>query len=211
MGDILSKMADIIHNKSWAKMKVFREIDTVILAKDKVKGTTRTFNYLTGLDISEEYAKALASMKTKNWYASAGVLINNKLYRGKEVLDKKKGRFVMVMSKTDNSNIQGDTGEILRVSAEEIIRYDNEEYPKYPRYTFYVGRCAELVPERKISDDLTVLYRLSLLEPKRMSIEELAHLKGRKVPRELKKFIEYTKTLSLDKLKELYKNLNNNI
>ncbi|MCK4258108.1 MAG: ATP-dependent DNA ligase [Halanaerobiales bacterium] len=199
------------NNKTWTKIKIFREIDTVILTKDKVKGTTRTFNYLTGLDISEEYAKALASMKTKDWYDTAGVLMDNKLYRGKEVLDKKKGRYVLVMSKTNNSNIQGDVGEILRVSAEEIIRYDNEEHPEYPRYSFYVGRCVELVPERKISDDLTVLYRLSLLEPKRMSIEDLSHIEGKRIPRELKKFIEHARLLSLDKLKELYKSLNNNI
>ena len=194
-------------NKSWAKMKLWREIDGVILDKKLVKGAKKTWNYLLGLDVSKEYAKVLASMSKKSWYDSAGVLVGKQLYRGKEILDKN-GRWVMVMTKTDNTNIQGEIGDILRIAAEEVIKYENEEHPDYPRYSFYIGRPLELVPEKNVSDSLQVLERLSLLEPKRMSIEDLLHIRGEKLPKELKRVAEKVKALSDNQLWELRKYLN---
>ena len=149
----------------------------------------------------------LASMSEKSWYNSGGVLVGKQLYRGKEILDKN-GRWVMVMTKTDNTNIQGEIGDILRIAAEEVIKYENEEYPDYPRYSFYIGRPLELVPEKNVSDSLQVLERLSLLEPKRMSIEDLLHIRGEKLPEELKRVAEKVKALSDNQLWELRKYLN---
>ena len=202
----LDGVYQVPQNKSWAKVKLWREIDGVILDKKLVKGAKKTWNYLLGLDIPKDYAKVLASMSKKSWYDSAGVLVGKQLYRGKEILDKN-GRWVMVMTKTDNTNIQGEIGDILRIAAEEVIKYENEEHPDYPRYSFYIGRPLELVPEKNVSDSLQVLERLSLLEPKRMSIEDLLHIRGEKLPKELKRVVEKVKALSDNQLWELRKYL----
>jgi len=203
----LDGIYQVPQNKSQAKVKVWREIDGVILDKKLIKGAKKTWNYLLGLDIPKDYAKVLASMSKKSWYDSAGVLVGKTLYRGKEILDKN-GRWVMVMTKTDNTNIQGEIGDILRIAAEEVIKYENEEHPDYPRYSFYIGRPLELVPEKNVSDSLQVLERLSLLEPKRMSIEDLLHIRGEKLPKELKRIAEKVKALSDNQLWELRKYLN---
>ncbi len=203
----LDGVYQVPQNKSWAKVKLWREIDGVILDKKLVKGAKKTWNYLLGLDIPKDYVKVLVSMSKKSWYDSAGVLVGKQLYRGKEILDKN-GRWVMVMTKTDNTNIQGEIGDILRIAAEEVIKYENEEHPDYPRYSFYIGRPLELVPEKNVSDSLQVLERLSLLEPKRMSIEDLLHIRGEKLPKELKRVVEKVKALSDNQLWELRKYLN---
>lgn len=73
-------------NKGWGKLKKFYEIDAIILEKYLVKNSKDTFNFLIGIDISEDYAKNIINVGTSEWYNSIGVIRDNKFYRGKDAI-----------------------------------------------------------------------------------------------------------------------------
>lgn len=135
-------------NKGWAKVKKYHELDVRVLGRQKVKGSKDTFNYFIGLDITKDYYDHLPEENR--------VRSNN--------------NYFMYLGKTDNTNIKVDNGKILRIAAEEVLRYDNGEYPYYKTY---VARAMEPVPEKNVSDDLNIVERLSLQEPKRVPIQEI--------------------------------------
>jgi len=136
------------YNKGWAKVKKYYEVDVRVLGKDKVKGTKDVWNYHIGIDINKDYYDHIPD--------------KNKL-----AID---GKYYMVLGKTDNCKLQFDTSDIIRIAAEEVIKYDNG---KYPYYTTYIARVMEQVPEKKVTDSLLVLERLSMLEPMRVPILEV--------------------------------------
>ena len=162
-------------NHGWAKSKRYYEIDGIVLSKHLVKGSKNTYNYWIGVNISKDYYNKLISMKTKDWYHSVGILSKNKFYRGKDSINKQ-GKYIMVLGKTDNTNIKVNNGKVLRIAAEEVIKYNNPTYPDFPRYSFYIGRALEPIPEKSVSDTLDVLDKLSQFQPKRIPIEELKRI-----------------------------------
>lgn len=93
----------------------------------------------------------------------------------KEYLDEKNAIFLMDFGKSDNTNLPAEIGDILRVASEEVLINSNETNPDYPYFTGYINRALELVPEKSTSEKLDELYRLSLLQPKRPSVEEIEH------------------------------------
>ena len=162
-------------NHGWGKTKKFFEFDGRVLEKHLVKGSKRTYNYWIGTDISKDYYDALISMPTKDWYDKVGVLSGKTFYRGKDSIGKK-GKYIMVLGKTDNTNVQADIGDIIRIAAEEFIKYENEVIPDYPRYSFYIGRVLEPIPEKNVTDTLFVLDKLASFQPKRIPVEEIARV-----------------------------------
>lgn len=164
-------------NHGWAKVKFLYEIDLRVLEKKKVKGTKNVYNYLLGLDIPKDYYETLVNMSTKKWYHNVGVIHNGKFYRGKESKGKD-GIYVMVMGKSDNhkEKIKINVGDILRIAAEEVLKYDNPEYPEYPRYSFYIGVPLEPIPEKDVTDSIEVVDKLSQFQPKRIPIDVLRKL-----------------------------------
>ena len=163
-------------NPAEAKMKIWRECDLVVLARHTVKGTTDVFNYYLGIDISPEYAaKLLDDKKLKKWVVA---LDGDKLITGvseiRNLLKKRaKVRYLIYYGKSDNTKLKLKVGDILRVASEEVIRYENEAHPEAPLFRGYINRAMEPIPEKHVSDSLDVFNRLSLLEPKRVPIEEL--------------------------------------
>lgn len=161
-------------NKGWMKIKEYYETDNVIFDIHKVKGSENTYNYSLGIDIDNNYAKKmLEDIKSKDRVVA---LYNNKLYEKREceeLLDKDNVRFMQNFGRSDNTNIKGEIGDIIRCASEEILRNENETNPDYPYYTGYINRAMQLVPEKKISDNLDIYYRLSLLQPKRIPVEEI--------------------------------------
>jgi len=164
-------------NPAWSKTKRFSEADLVVLGKHVVKGTTDVYNYYLGIDITPEYAaKLLDDKKLKKWVVALDE--KGKLITGvtdiRNLLKKKaKIRYFIYYGKSDNTKIKLDVGDILRVASEEVIRYENEAHPEAPLFRGYINRAMEPIPEKNVSDSLDVFNRLSLLEPKRVPIEEL--------------------------------------
>ncbi|UYL64847.1 MAG: DNA ligase [Methanophagales virus PBV299] len=163
----------VFHN---SKQKIWRECDLVVLARHTVKGTKDVFNYYLGIDISPEYAaKLLDDKKLKKWVVA---LDGDKLITGvseiRNLLKKQaKVRYLIYYGKSDNTKLKLRVGDILRVASEEVIRYENEAHPEAPLFRGYINRAMEPIPEKHVSDSLDVFNRLSLLEPKRVPIEEL--------------------------------------
>jgi len=174
---LLSHPYDAPTNHGWGKAKIYHEYDGRVLEKHLVKGSKGTYNYWIGLDIDKDYYDALVSMKTKDWYHSVGILSDGKFYRGKDSIGKT-GQYEMVLGKTDNTNIKANIGDILRIAGEEFLRYDNPVNEKFPRYSFYIGRVMELIPEKNKTDTVSLVNKLSLMEPKRIPVEELRHIRG---------------------------------
>jgi len=191
-------------NHGWSKTKLWAEIDAVVLDKKLVKGQTDVWNYYLGIEIPAEYAKMM--LDDTNAYKRVRCLYNGHLYKKKECLDyldRKGARFFMEYGKSDNTKIKCDVGDVLRVSSEEVLYNENETHPEFPYYTGYINRAMEPVPERKTSDSLVVLHRLSLLESKRIPLEVLAKWKEG-VPSELTKYHEYIKSLPTSRLIQFY-------
>ena len=164
----------VFHN---SKCKIFRECDLVVLGKHTVKGTTSVFNYYLGIDITPEYAaKLLDDKKLKKWVVALdekGKLITGVTNIRNLLKKKAKVRYFIYYGKSDNTKIKLDVGDVLRVASEEVIRYENEAHPEAPLFRGYINRAMEPIPEKDVSDSLDVFNRLSLLEPKRVPIEEL--------------------------------------
>jgi len=136
------------HNKGWAKVKKYHEIDVRVLGRKNVKGSTSTFNYFIGLDISKDYHDHIPD--------------DNRIKSG--------SNYYMGLGFTDNCGLKIDNGKILRIAAEEVIKYENG---KYPYYKTYIARVMEPVPEKNVTDNLDVVNRLSMEEPQRIPVEEI--------------------------------------
>ena len=203
-----SKTASIIHNKTWAKAKRFHEVDTIVLGKKLVKGQIKVWNYLLGIKITSKYTeKMLDDIKA---YKRVACLVGNKLYQKKECkdhLDRKDVTFFQMLGKSDNTKIQCGTKDVLRCASEEILYNENKTNPEYPYFTGYINVALESIPERKTSDDLAILYRLSLLEPQRIPVEELARLKGEKLPKDIMKYVKHVQTLSSEDIEKFLEQL----
>lgn len=168
-------------NHGWAKTKYYSEIDLRVIDKKKVKGATKTWNYIIGYDTPRDFAEAYLNMTTKDWYGKVYVFKDGKVIANgkdaKQYLDGKDVIFVTKMGKTDNTNIEANTNDIIRIAAEEVLKYDNPKDERYPRYSFYIGRVLEPIPEKNITDSLDVIDKLSQFEPQRIPIDELRHIK----------------------------------
>ena len=164
-------------NPAWSKTKRFSEADLVVLGKHVVKGTKDVYNYYLGIDITPEYAaKLLDDKKLKKWVVALdekGKLITGVTNIRNLLKKKAKVRYFIYYGKSDNTKIKLDVGDVLRVASEEVIRYENEAHPEAPLFRGYINRAMEPIPEKNVSDSLDVFNRLSLLEPKRVPIEEL--------------------------------------
>lgn len=167
-------------NHGWAKTKFFHEIDLRVIDKKLVKGSKNVWNYFLGYDTPLEYAKAYLNMPHKDWYGKVYAFKDGKVIaNGKDCikyLDDKDVYFVTKMGKTDNTKIQADVNDIIRIAAEEVLKYDNPENPEYPRYSFYIGRVLEPVPEKHVTDRIGLIDMLSKFEPKRIPVDELRHI-----------------------------------
>jgi len=170
-------------NHSWAKCKFYSEIDLRVIDKKKVKGTKNVYNYYLGYDTPRDYAKAYLSMTTKDWYGKVYAFKNGKVIaNGKDCLDYLDDKgviFVTKMGKSDNAKekVPVKIGDILRIAAEEVLKFDNDKFPEYPRYSFYIGRVLEPIPEKHVTDGINVIDKLSSFEPQRIPLEELRHIK----------------------------------
>ena len=207
-GEETTKASSIIHNKTWAKAKRFHEVDTIVLGKKLVKGQTRIWNYLLGIKITSQYAeKMLEDIKA---YKRVACLIGKKLHQKKECkdyLNRKGVLFLQMLGKSDNTKIQCGTKDVLRCASEEILYNENKTNPECPYFTGYINVALELIPERKTSDDLAVLRRLSLLESQRIPVKELARLKGEKLPKDVMKYVKHIQTLSSEDIEKFLERL----
>jgi len=174
-------------NKGWMKCKRWSEIDCVVIDRILVKGAKKTWNYKLGINLTKEYVDKLLEDK-----------------KGKKSIIQVPDKWLLYIGKSDNTNLDVKNGDILRVASEEVIRYENEVNPDYPFYKLYISRAMQSVPEKNVSDSLDTLYRLSLLEPKRIPVEELVRLKGIEDNSQLMKYVDYIKSLEYNKLKEFY-------
>ena len=167
-------------NHGWMKAKFWHELDLRVLDKKLVKGAKSTYNYFLGYDTPVEYARAYLQNSTKDWYGKVRVIKDGKVIAtGKECIkyfDNKNVKFVTFMGKTDNTNVNADINDIIRIAAEEVLRFENPKNEKYPRYSFYIGRVLEQIPEKNVTDSISVIEKLSEFEPKRIPIDELRHI-----------------------------------
>jgi len=87
-------------------------------------------------------------------------------------------RWVMILGKSDNAKPKEEInkGDIVRFLTEEVLKTENPKFQNYPRYSTYISRYAEKIPEKNISDSLEVLDKLSQFQPKRMPIEEITRI-----------------------------------
>jgi len=177
------------HNKNWAKCKRWHEIDCVVLDKKLVEGTTKTWNYRLGIFIKDDYTNKLLKDK-----------------KASKKVEQLKNKNVLYMAKSDNTNISCNKGDCLRILAEEVLRYETEDGTPY--YSFYIGRAMENVREKKgKSDGIDVLERLSVLEPRRIPLTELARFKNEALPNKLKSLINKISNLNDNQLIDFKKYL----
>ena len=174
-------------NHGWSKCKRWHEIDIIAYDRKLIKGQKAVWNYFLGLRIDKKYYDKLPD-KIK-------IKIDNKYF--------------IKFGKSDNTklDIKPSLTSVLRIASEEILRYENENYPEAPWYRGYINIALEEIPERDISDSLDILYRLSLLEPQRIPAEELARLKGEKIPKDVMKYVKYIKTLSIEDIEKFLERL----
>jgi len=178
-------------NKGWMKVKFYHELDLRVISKKLVKRTKDVYNYYLGYDTPKDYAEAYLSMTTKDWYGKVHVIKDGKVVASgkdaKEYLDDKNAIFVTLMGKSDNHKEEQPikVGDIIRIAAEEVLKFDNPKYPDYPRYSFYIGRVLEPVPEKNVSDSIQTIDKLASFEPMRIPIDVLRHWKEH--PEELKR------------------------
>ena len=158
-------------NHGWAKVKRFYEVDAIAYDRKLVKDQTKIWNYFLGIVVSKEYFEKLPD--------NVRIQIND--------------TYLMKYGKSDNTKIdvQPSSSAVIRVASEEVNEFENEEYPKAPWYRGYINVALMGIPEKSTSDRVDVLERLSMFQPRRMRIDELAKLKHFSLPKEIKKeFIE---------------------
>ena len=169
-------------NHYWMKVKFYHEIDLRILDKKLVKGSKDTYNYYLGYDTPKKFAEAYLNMTTKDWYGKVYCYKNGKIVAigkdCKKYLDDDSVTFVTLMGKSDNHKEKTPLkiGDILRIAAEEVLKFDNPKFPEFPRYSFYIGRVLEPIPEKDVTDSIETIDKLSQFEPQRIPIDELQHI-----------------------------------
>lgn len=184
MVKLMGRSYETEQNKGWGKAKKHYELDVRVLVKDQVKDSPGVYNYTLGLDVPKDYAtKIIDSDLNKPWYHNLGVLSDNELYRGKEALEHD-GQWVMILGKSDNHEEEKEIsiGSIIRITTEEVLRYNNPKFEDYPRYSIYIGVFTELIPDKKSTDGLDVANKLARFQPKRIPIEELKHIQNKCLP-----------------------------
>lgn len=76
------------------------------------------------------------------------------------------GEWYIYLGKSDNTGIDCKVGDILRIEAEDVNKFETDN-PKYPYYGTYVAVALTPVPEKDRPDEPYVLERLSELTPTR--------------------------------------------
>jgi len=139
--------------KTWAKYKMEYEVDCLVIGKKPVKDSPGVFSYeLSVGPISKEWADAIRKKDSK-----AAVEF--------------KGKFYNRTGWSNNSKQKIAVGSILRISAEDVNRFETDS-PEYPFYKTYIARVKAPVPEKSSPDGMAVLERLSELTPKRERIKK---------------------------------------
>lgn len=159
------------HNKSWIKIKKEREIDVLVVDKKEIYRLgkpTGNYNYTIAVGPLTEHEAKLIRAKDKDKVVEF------------------KGKYWNVLGKTDNTKIDVEVGDIIRIAAEEVIEYETDD-PEVKYYSTYIARVLQPVPEREIPDTLEVPRRLAALEPRRVSLVEE---KEKKEKYNIKEFIE---------------------
>ena len=87
------------------------------------------------------------------------------------------GKFLVFVGKSDNHKGEYSNGDIIRIVSEDVFWNENKTNPKFPFPTSYINIIREPVKEKDVTDPLDYLYKLSKLEPQRLSIEELQRMK----------------------------------
>ncbi|MCX8207424.1 MAG: DUF2213 domain-containing protein [Methanothrix sp.] len=127
-------------NHGWMKIKNQYEIDGIVVQRNETK-TSGVYNYwIAAGPITREHANAIKPKYVWEW----------------------RGLLFMILGKTDSTNLKLPRGAILRVAAEEVLEHDTDN-PKFKRYSVYVARVIEAVPEKSVPDGLDVLARLAAL------------------------------------------------
>lgn len=127
-------------NHGWMKIKNQYEIDGIVTQRNETK-TSGGYNYwIAAGPISREHANAIKPKYVWEW----------------------QGLLYMILGKTDSTNLKLPRGAILRVAAEEVLEHETDN-PKYKRYSIYIGRVIEAVPEKSRPDGIDVLARLAAL------------------------------------------------
>lgn len=136
-------------NHGWGKLKKYYEVDCVVWDKKLVKGQDDVFNYFLGISVPNEiYTKLPNNIKVPE------KLLTN-------------------YGKTDNTKIKCEIGEVLRVASEEVLKYTENDVVYYRGY---VNRALETIPEKNISDNYSVLDKLSSFQPRRVPLDEIERI-----------------------------------
>ena len=144
------------HNKGSIKWKKEREIDVLVVDKKEIYRLgkpTGNYNYTIAVGpLTEREAKLIRE-------------------KDKDRVVEFRGKYWNVLGKTDNTKIDVEVGDIIRIAAEEVIEYETDD-PEVKYYSTYIARVLQPVPERNIPDTLEVPRRLAALEPRRVSLVE---------------------------------------
>ena len=148
-------------NKNWGKAKRLLEVDSIAYDRTLVKGQTKVFNYDLGINVNKEYYDKLPA-------------------KAKIEFD---GKHFLTFGRSDNSklDIHPSSTTVIRSATEEVNKFENEDYPEAPWYRGYINVLLSEIPEKVVSDSLSVLDKLSKFQPRRLSIEELARFNQTKI------------------------------
>lgn len=162
-------------NHGWGKMKEWYEIDLRVIEKNLVKDTNDVYNYVVGYDIDRDEAFTILEKSTKDWYGKVALIMKDKTVKiGREIKEDDDGIFCIIAGKTDNAKEidKIEIGDIIRIAAEEVMHYEEDDVE---RFSFYIGRFLQKVPEKNVTDKKEVLRKLASFQPKRIPLEELRH------------------------------------
>lgn len=156
-GAMFKKFDASYSGKTHVKMKEEFEVDCLIIGKKPVKDSpgVNVFELAVG-PISEQWAEAIRKKNSKATVEFIGKHYNRTGW-------------------SNNSKQKVAKGKILRVSCEDIHRYETEN-PDYPYYSTYIARVKQPIPEKKSPDGMAVLERLSVLTPERARMKKEAIL-----------------------------------
>ena len=87
------------------------------------------------------------------------------------------GKWLCYLGKSDNHKGTYPMGSIIRIVSEDVFWNENETDPKFSYPTSYINIIREPVKEKNVTDPVDYLYKMSLAEPQRLSIEEIQRMK----------------------------------
>lgn len=156
-GAMFKKLDAAYAGKTWIKMKEEFEVDCLVIGKKPVKDSPGVNVYELAVGpISEQWAEAIRKKDSKAAIEFIGKFYNRTGW-------------------SNNSKQKIPLGKILRVSCEDVNKYETEN-PDYAYYSTYIARVKQPVPEKKSPDGMAVLERLSALTPKRARLKKEAIL-----------------------------------